>query len=62
MPKSRPATVVDLQKVREALTARYPDGTLVPPWMLYDPPKPYMLFPCQVIAFPAKGLSWSQRS
>jgi hypothetical protein len=54
MPEPKSATVVDLQKVRGALPSRYPDGTLGPPGWLYDPPKPYMLSPCQVIAFPAR--------
>jgi hypothetical protein len=62
MPEPKSATVVDLQKVWDAQPSRYPDGTLVPPWMLYDPPTPYMIHPCQVIAFPSKGSPTSERS
>lgn len=46
--------VVSLTQARKAKPVLWPDGTPVPPLWIYDPPKPYLVEPCQVLTLPVK--------
>jgi hypothetical protein len=50
----KPSNVVSLTKARQARPEKLPNGKPLPPFSTYDPPAPYMVKPCQVIALPAR--------
>lgn len=57
-----PTPITDLSEERQRRPQKMRNGELLPPWMTYDPPRPYLVSPCQVLSLPVKKRPPSEKS